>query len=252
MSVQPTVTEIFSGVNGGATSLTYTGVITGGSVRPGDLIVALVGGDTTDAINSVTGFLDAPDGVNFTGNTYTASNSPSENAACRAALVYTVATQALQVNVSQVRFVTASPNHKIMQVLCVSGASGWAQERQTFSSGQATTTTPITGTTSATSTPYQLAVSAFVYANLVSQPTFTPTAGWTQNANTQFLCNGGAFLASMQWKFLTATGTQNGNSPTLSTTQTAGGLISTFRYDDQPAPSWTSCIPFVGTPDLRI
>jgi hypothetical protein len=138
-----------------------------------------------------------------------------------------VLTTGLVGGVDTIRLTTSGSSHKTLQIWKVTGGTTISQDVATNSDNQATTTTPVTGTTAATAQANEIAWSAFLYANA---PTFTPPAGWTQTATTQLTANGGACTASGCYKILAATGTQNANSPTLGTTETAGGMIFTLKY----------------------
>jgi hypothetical protein len=223
------VIEVAAGVNPGAAGTTYTLTLTS-SIAVGDLIVVEAEGDTTDALSNGS-ITDSADGTTFGTHTYTLAAQASENSAHRHGLWYVVCATAMTAGVSKVKFTTGGSSHKAIIVKKLAGSNTISLDKTASSANQTTTTNPVTGTTAATTQAVEVLFASFLYANA---PTFTAPGGWTQTATTQQTTSTGSISMSTVHKFVSSTGTQSATA-TLGTTETAGGLIATFKYTDSGA-----------------
>lgn len=220
------ITEIGS-ANAGGTAIT---AVLSASVAVGDLIIVFgqESAADTQAAGAVT---DAQDGTNYGSNTYSVTGQTAQNAtATRASIWYSVCTKPMTASVSTIKFTLSSTAVKSFLVWKLSGAYGITLDKSATSNNQATTTTPVTGTTAVTTQPIELVIAMWHYANLVTPPSFTAPGGFSQTATTKQAAAGAVTVnQSAAYKFVTVAGTQAGTA-TLGSTQTAGGAIATYKY----------------------
>lgn len=223
------ITEILTAISASSiATFTPAGTISA-SVAVGDLIIVLAQSGSTDTL-SATSIKDAADGSTFGSNTYTLPVQTVQNSASRAGIWYSVATVALASGTAKFQLGTVGASRKSILVWKLTPATTISQDKSASSTNQATTTSPVTGTTAATTQAEELVVGIWHYADLVTPPTFTAPSGWSQTTTAQQLTSGALLVnLSAAYKFVNATGTQAGTA-TLGSTQTAGGAIATFKY----------------------
>jgi hypothetical protein len=230
-------TEIATGINN-SSSTTYTiPVATAAAV--GDLVIVFASHDATGAL-SATAISDATDGVTFGSNTWAQSDLTSWGSpASRASIYYSVLTSAMTAGTSLVRFTSGGSTHKMMQIVKLAGSMTQSLDKiknGTTANNQASTASPVSGTTLTTTQSVELVVALWGYNNSGGTPTFTLPAGFSAFTTTQQTATGSICSVSTGYKLVAATGTQGGTA-TLSAAQTAGGCVATFKYADLSAPS---------------
>jgi hypothetical protein len=238
--VAASVSQVFGAANG-SSNATYSGTVTA-SVAVGDLLVVVANSDGSGTLTSIT---DAPDGTNFTGNTYTAflNNLGYNSTTHRFGLFYTVATQALTSGVSKIKFTSGASTNKGFLVLKLSGATSISVDGVGASSiNQASSTTVLSGSFTTTQAK-ELVVIGHAYEN-TSSPTYTAPAGYSQPSTTQIVNNGATVASSVVYKLVTSTGAQSG-SGTLSQANNSAGCIATFKYADAGSAPSNSVAPAV-------
>lgn len=223
-----TVTDLGNSV---ATTASVAHTISGGSPQVGDLVLVLVANDSSTAIS-------AGQVTDSGGNTYTQPaaakefgwTSPSTH---RAAWFESVLTVALTNGVSTVTFNPASNTvSKVVWVIWIQGLTASPFDKNANSVAQASTTSPVTGTTAAVTGGDELSLAFFSFPP--AGETFTAPAGYSTTGLVQAATAGNQL--ELAFKEATLSGTQSATG-TLSPAATAGGGISIWLVAASGAPT---------------